>query len=220
MDIPLGYRGGPPGGFITEWLAFDPQRLFMGAVWQPFTYMFLHGGLMHLFLNMMWLYFFGPEVERVLGTAQFLRFYILCGAAGVFAVLVPLGIAAVAHGTVAPAAITVVGASGAVMGTLIAYAIVNPDRTFFMFPLPIPINARALVIIVIVMNLLSVQDGSTSVATHFGGMAVAFAYMKLAPRIRNWTRSKKPPKGKPPTDGNIGDAIDNIFRFEDKKKWR
>lgn len=211
IDIPFGSVSGggiasPPGGLIIRWLSFQPSSLFNGAIWQPFTYMFLHGNLPHLFFNMLWLFFFGPDVERVLGTRQFVRFYLLCGFLGVFASLLPV--------LFRGGAFSITGASGAVMGVMVAFAMINPTREFFLFPLPVPINARALVMIVIGMNILTAWQGSaTSVATHFGGMAVGFAYMKSIPKWRAWRRDAQSRK----TRDKIGDAVNNIFKFEDKK---
>lgn len=208
IHIPLGTVSGPPGGQIVHWLQFNPERLLQGALWQPFTYMFLHANLMHLFLNMLWLFFFGPEVERVLGTRQFLRFYVICGALAVLATLIPALIQRQGP--------SVSGSSGAVMAIMVAFAVINPTRELFLFPLPIPIHARTLVLIIIAMNVLSALDGSgsVSVATHFGGMAAGFAYMKLVPLLRArqrqlWRRRDK--------QDPLGDAVDNIFKFEDRK---
>ena len=78
-----------PGGYVSEKLAFSRSAFVRGAIWMPFTYMFLHVGLWHLFLNMLCLFFFGPDVERVLSTRQFYRFYVICGAVGVLVNLVP-----------------------------------------------------------------------------------------------------------------------------------
>jgi membrane associated rhomboid family serine protease len=219
LDIPFGDpmlgagRFSPPGGFVVGWLAFQPSAFAAGALWKPFTYLFLHGGLLHLFLNMLWLYFFGPDIERTLGTRQFLRFYVLCGVLGVLATFVPL--------LLGGQDVSVTGASGAIMGVMIAYAMVNPDRQFFLFPLPIPINARALVIIVIALNILTaLQGGTTSVATHFGGMIAGYAYMKLMPLFRTWKRNQRRFTRKPGPDtvDGVGRAVDNIFQFEDKKR--
>ncbi len=215
LDVPIGYgisglHGAPPGGILARWLAFQPSALLHGGLWKPFTYLFLHAGLMHLFLNMLWLFFFGPDVERALGTRQFYRFYLVCGAVGVLATFVP----AVVFNSVA----SVTGASGAIMGVMVAFAVLNPEREFFLFPLPVPINARALVIIVIVFNVLTAfQPGSTtSIATHFGGMIVGFVYMKLIPVMLEWRREAVRHKQARKQDG-VGDAVDNIFKFEDRK---
>ena len=173
-----------PGGILNYWMGFQPDWFLHGMVWKPFTYQFLHSGLMHLFMNMLWLFFFGPDVERTLGTRQFFRFYLTCGVLGVLATLLPYLLAGRSP--------SVTGSSGAVMGVMVAFAIVDPDRQFYLFPLPFPITARALVLIVIVMNVvLGLGEGNVSVATHFGGMAVGFAYMKLLPQINLWQRERR-----------------------------
>lgn len=219
VDIPLGgiltqpYQLTSPGGRLIDYLAFHPVLFLHGLVWTPVTYIFLHSGLLHLFLNMLWLFFFGPEVERILSTRQFYRFFIFCGAAGVFATYVP----ALVRGDASP----VIGASGAVMGVVVAFAMTNPERQFFLFPFPIPINARALVLIVIVMNVIAAFSGTnTSVATHFGGMGAGFLYMRYVPRIRAWwvSRSQKRPRRDP--KDVVGEAVDNIFEFDEERKRR
>lgn len=213
LGAPLGLRGAltTPGGVVTALLAFEPAYFLRGFLWMPFTYMFLHSGLLHLFMNMLWLFFFGPDVERVLGTRQFLRFYVICGAIGVLATLIPNSRS------------LVLGASGAVMGVLVAYAVINPQQEFFLFPFPVPVTARAVVFIVIILNIFTALTGSgrTSVATHFGGMAAGFAYMKLTPfflRRRNQRDAHKA-KSEDSWDAT-GKAVDNIFKFEDEKHRR
>jgi membrane associated rhomboid family serine protease len=203
----------PPGGVIVDWLMFDPSAFLRGQVWGAVTYMFLHGGLMHLFMNMLWLFIFGPDVERTLGTRQFYRFYVVCGALGVMLNYVPF----LYTGGAAP---MVVGASGAVMGVLVAFAVVYPERQFFLFPFPVPINARAMVLIVIVLNLMAAVGGNSnmSVATHFGGMAVGGVYMKFGPTVRGWFRSRK--KSKPKDEDPVGEAVNKVLRFEDEKRKR
>jgi len=204
-------------GLLVEWLGFQPDMLlYRFAVWQLITYQFLHAGLMHLFMNMLWLFFFGAEVERALGTRQFYRFYLGCGALGVLATFVPYFL-----WNDAP---VVTGASGAVMGVMVAFALLQPDRQFYLFPLPMPINARALVLIVVVMNVITaLGDSQISVWTHFGGMAAGYAYMKLGPRFGQWRRGlrRHPSKPKPKTGDEkdkIAEMVDNIFDFDDKKR--
>jgi membrane associated rhomboid family serine protease len=233
LYIPLG--AGRPGSLslVTDWLAFEPDKLFALQIWRPFTYLFIHQGLSHLFFNMLWLFFFGPEVERVLGTRQFFRFYLFCGAVGVLATLFPYLAAFLFAGAPAPQPVSVVGASGATMGVLMAFATLNPTREIYLFPLPIPIHARALVAIVVIYNLV-VSFGSTthgpgvSVATHFGGLIAGYAWIKLAPRFvglrfggtrksRKVGRKKKPRKD---SVDRVGEAVDNIFKFDDERRRR
>lgn len=219
MITPFHYIGnstvpGMPGGIVSEWLGFQPQLFARGYIWKPFSYQFLHGGIMHLFMNMLWLYFFGPEVERSLGTRQFFRFFILCGAVGVLTTLVPWG-----YGM---GSVSVVGASGSVMGVMVAFVVLDPDREFHLIPFPFPINARALVLIVVVMNIISgLGNNRVSVLTHFGGMGAGYLYMKLMPRFNAWQRKSRlasPVKKKKKKGGGdkVGDAVDSIFDFKDK----
>jgi len=101
-------------------------------VWQPVTYMFLHGGIFHILFNMLALWMFGTELERLWGTRYFLKFYFVCGiGAGVLTVLfslMPFGFAQQVYYSV------VIGASGAIYGLLLAYALTYPER----WPSPVP----------------------------------------------------------------------------------
>lgn len=220
LEIPFGYALMPPGGrTVLEALAYSNDRLLRGWIWLPFTYMFLHGGLYHLFLNMLQLYFFGPDVERALGTRQFLRFYLFCGVAGALANLAVWG-----------SSVPVLGASGAVLGVLVAFAVIDPDREIFLLPLPFPITARGIVIVLVVINLLNALGGGSgiAVATHFGGMIAGFGYMKLRPvllqhtwqrRGRNVRKSKtKSAKPEDADESKLAQAIDNIFKFQGKDR--
>lgn len=203
---------------MLHWFGFHPGMFYRGFVWTPLTYQFLHGGIMHLFMNMLWLFVFGPEVERVLGSRQFVRFYLACGALGVLATGLPY----VLTGRYS----TVIGASGATMGVLVAFAMIDPDRKFYMFPLPVPLTATWLVILVVLFNIMGMRAGdpTTSIATHFGGMITGGLLMKGIPMFNQWRRKQMLFKDHPgksdgkdsKSDGGIGEAVDNIFRFKDK----
>ncbi len=225
FDIPFG-GGGLIGGYAyEEWLAFNSTTMVRGCLWSPLTYIFIHFSLSHLFFNMLMLYFFGPDVERVLGTRQFIRFYLLCGAIGVMANLAPMP----PNFNFLPN-VSVVGASGATLGVLVAFAFVEPYRKVFLFPIPIPLTSRALVIIIVAINLMMAVGGgsTTSVATHFGGMAVGYAYMKYRPVYSAWRAQrrlkcrapKKKKDGAPPESAleELGKEIDNIFKFQNKDR--
>jgi len=205
-----------PGGIVTKFLAFDTSAPYL--VWTPITYMFLHANLSHLFFNMVGLFFFGPEVERTLGTRQFFYFYLICGAIGVMGEF----LASLLYGMH-----LVVGASGAVMGVLMAFAVIAPDRPVYLFPLPIPLTARGLVFIIMGINLLSalnVTSSRASWATHLAGMGVGYAYMKLAPKFRRIDIGpprnpfKRRPRKKKGDLDDVGKAVDNIFDFQDRDK--
>jgi membrane associated rhomboid family serine protease len=204
---------------LVEYLGFQPALFFYGFIWTPLTYQFLHGGLMHLFMNMLWLFVFGPDVERLLGTRQFIRFYVACGALGVLATLGPY----LLGGQYA----MVIGASGAAMGVLVAFAMIDPQRQFFMFPLPVPITAVWLVILVVLFNLVTLSAGTAniSVATHFGGMLAGAFLMKVIPLYhrRRFQGSKlhlynsdDPESGNDMRGERLREAVDRIFRKRNK----
>jgi len=156
--------------YIFYFLGFNIPLFIKGALWQPLTYMFIHSGLMHLFFNMLWLYIFGPEVEIYFTKKRFFTFYIVCGMVSVLANFLPF----LLRGIHPP----VIGASGSIMAVLIAFAYINPEREFILFPLPIPINARGIVILVILMNLFyGFGETQYSVLTHFAGMGIGYIYI-------------------------------------------
>lgn len=219
-DIPLGnaFVNDPPGGTeILRYLAYSNGHLLQGWVWTLLTYMFVHASLSHVFFNMLMLFFFGPDVERVLGTRQFIRFYLLCGVLGALANLVP-GL------LFRQPDLPVIGASGAILAVLVAFAMIDPDRQLFLIPLPFPITARALVIFLIAINLLgAIRGGPAAVTTHFGGMIAGYAYMKLRPRWLQWSwqrRGRRVRKRKKDGDDEekLAEAIDNIFKFQDRDR--
>ena len=99
------------------------QVLFHRWIWQPITYLFLHGNLWHLIFNLFALWMFGMPVEAQWGERDFLKYYFLCG----------LG-AAAAHLALAPhSGIPVIGASGAVYGLLVAFAMLYPDAVVYLY---------------------------------------------------------------------------------------
>jgi membrane associated rhomboid family serine protease len=228
LDAPLNmfqgfypWSGMPGGTLINNVLGYQSDLFLRLQLWKPLTYQFIHGGLSHLFFNMLLLLFFGPGLERVLGTAQFFKFYVACGCVAVLANLIP-DLLAFGTGLGVP---SVAGASGAVMGVVVAYIALDLDRTFYLFPLPIPLNGRALLLILVVINVLyGLMGSNVSVPTHFGGMAFGFAYMRYRPRVGRWWRARKI-QAKPRRSSRkekqldkMGKAVDNIFNFDDKDR--
>ncbi len=109
---------------MTFRLGLQPVAVFGGALWQPLTYMFLHGGVSHILFNMLSLWMFGVELERMWGTAFFTRFYLVCGV-GAAATTLLLSLLPGALGQGLYVSLTV-GASGAIYGILMAYALYLP----------------------------------------------------------------------------------------------
>jgi membrane associated rhomboid family serine protease len=161
-------------GLVPMWVV---TRLH---VWQLVTYMFIHAGAFHILFNMLALWMFGAELERVWGTRNFLKFYFVTGiGAGMLTVLVSL----LPFAPVAQLyASDIVGASGAVYGLLLAYALYFPDRPVYMYFL-FPIPAKVFVAIMGAIALLSSISGSgggVANATHLGGLVVAYLSLKSA----------------------------------------
>ncbi|MGM0432743.1 MAG: rhomboid family intramembrane serine protease, partial [Spirochaetota bacterium] len=120
-------------------------------VWQFFTYMFVHSGFSHILFNMIGLFFFGTQVERSMGSREFLLFYLLTGfLAGVFSFFFYL-----ATGSMG---VFLLGASGAVYAVLLAFATYYPEARIYLFGI-LPIQAPVLVILFTAVAIFS-QLGS------------------------------------------------------------
>jgi len=153
--------------------------LHNGWIWQIATYMFLHGGVFHIAFNMLALWMFGAELERIWGTRYFLKFYFVTGiGAGALTVLVsllPFEFAQQLQRSI------VIGASGAIYGLLLAYALYFPDRPiymYFVFPIPAKIFVAIMGAIAFFSSLS--EAGGVANATHLGGLVVAYLFLKSA----------------------------------------
>ena len=176
------------GRSLISWFGLHPVYIFNKFyIWQFFTYMFLHGDFLHILLNMFILWMFGCEVERHWGDREFLKYYFICGiGAGFFHLIFNMS-----------SPIPVVGASGAIFGILIAFAMLFPDRRVILFPFPIPLKAKYLAIIFASIELVFGFVGQSGVAhfAHLGGMIVGFVFLKFGWRIsasgRDFIKRKK-----------------------------
>ena len=168
---------------LTGMLGLEPSSVVRHLwVWQLGTYMFLHGGVFHILFNMLALWMFGAELERIWGTRYFLKFYFVTGiGAGMLTVLfslLPFSASQQLYGS------NVIGASGAIYGLLLAYALYFPDRPIYMY-LVFPIPAKIFVMIMGVIAFyasFSSAGGGIANATHLGGLLVAYLYLKSARR--------------------------------------
>ena len=150
--------------------------------WQPFTYLFLHGGLMHLLLNMLILWMFGCDIERVWGRQRFLTYYFITGVgAGICVIAVNLLPMALGRPALAGAAGATIGASGAIFGVLLAAAMLFPDRQVWQIPFPVMLPMRVFVLIMGGIEFFSSLDGAGSGVSHLahlGGMAAGYSYLR------------------------------------------
>lgn len=156
---------------IVNVLAFVP-RVALTRPWTVITYMFLHGGMMHLLFNMIALYFFGPRIEARLGSGRFAMLYFISGVSGA------------AVSTIFAPDSAIIGASAGVFGVMMAFAIFWPREKILIWGV-IPMEVRVLVILTTIFALYSGFRGSTGGVAdfaHLGGYAGAYLYLKWLER--------------------------------------
>ncbi|MES0489619.1 MAG: rhomboid family intramembrane serine protease [Leptospirales bacterium] len=149
-------------------------------VWQVFTYMFLHGGFFHIGINMFMLWMFGSELENLMGKKEFYKYYLVCGlGAGVIIAvgnmyLIPTGTPSLT-----------LGASGAVLSVLFAYAVFWPDRQL-LFMMMIPVKTKFVVLFYAAISIYSMMgsggDGISHIG-HLGGFVAGLIYLGLYKKI-------------------------------------
>jgi membrane associated rhomboid family serine protease len=168
---------------VGSYLAMTPILVLSGAFWQPFTYMFAHANLTHLLVNMLGLLFFGPTVEKEMGSREFILYYLLTGfLAGVFSFDAYLFLGG--------AYIPLLGASGAVFAVLLAYATLEPNSQIFIWGI-IPVRAPIMVLGYTLIELFSqVFGSSSSVAhlTHLAGFGFGWLFFLARFGVNPWRR--------------------------------
>jgi membrane associated rhomboid family serine protease len=147
------------------------ERFF---IWQPFTYLFLHdpGGVSHILMNMLMLFFVGKTLEETWGLEKFLRFYFLCGiGAGLCVIVVSY--------LMGDQRVPTIGASGAIFGLLLAFGMLFPDATI-LFGMVFPIKAKYVVMILGAIAFLGTLKGGGAVShiAHLGGMLCGFLLIR------------------------------------------
>lgn len=198
---------------VTSVFALNPRMVVENLnVWQLGSYMFLHGNFMHLFFNMLMLWIFGSAIESAWGGRQFLRYYLICGLGGAVASLVFNFDA------------RVVGASGAIFGLYLAYAMMFPNNYIYLY-FVFPVKAKYMVAGIAILQILNGISGPAGIAyfAHLGGMAAGLFFFRdsilrrlrasSGPR-RAWPTAKPTERPREPERNN--DDIDNIDSILDK----
>jgi membrane associated rhomboid family serine protease len=183
------------GGLLEIWGHFSvATAIFHGQIWRFITFQFLHAGLWHLLLNMLGLFFFGPLIERYLGTKRFLAFYLLCGIAGPIGYMI-LWAASNTTGVelLMSAAYWLVGASAGVFGILIAAAHLAPNATVLVYGI-IPMRMRVLALALLgiaVYHIFVTGQNAGGEAAHLAGAAAGFLLIRN-PRWLNFAEMRLP----------------------------
>jgi membrane associated rhomboid family serine protease len=171
----LSYFGGSVLASNLALLELTPEAVVEHfAIWQLFTYMFLHGSIQHLLFNMLTLWMFGMTLEQDWGTRRFLKYYFLCGVGAGICDLAVREIFRIHLNS------STLGASGAIFGLLLAFGVLYPNQTvlfFFIFPM----KAKYMVMIVGAIAFLGAFNVNSGVSefAHLGGMAFGYAYLRL-----------------------------------------
>jgi len=228
-----------PLRWTVEVFGFSPDR-FLTHPWTPLTYMFVHGGFLHVFFNMLVLFFFGPPLERAWGGRAFIKYYVVAGLGGALASVVLLPVIG------SP---IVIGASAAIYGVMLAFALRWPEARIYIWGI-LPIKAKWFVTILAafaVWSTVSGHVGHVAEWAHLGGLVTGFLYLRFGAVVeggvaavgRGWRRlrggksgpratSRRPPgpsAGQAPPRRRrrrrpTGDTLDEVDRILDKIRER
>ncbi|MGA7621947.1 MAG: rhomboid family intramembrane serine protease [Candidatus Acidiferrales bacterium] len=166
--------------FWLDWFGLIPYAVVHAfRIWQPLTYIFLHGGILHILFNLLYLAMFGADLEHSWGARKFYTYFLICGVgAGVIEIAVKMLIDPHGQGT---SLVPTIGASGAIYGILLAVAVIMPHRQVWVFPLPVTVSMRIFVMVMGAIEFFSTigsnGDGVSHVC-HLGGMLVGYIYLR------------------------------------------
>ena len=147
-------------------------------LWQMFTYLFIHGGFIHILFNMFILWMFGKDLEVDWSKNEFLIFYFVCGiGSGLISVLASMN-----------SFVPIVGASGAIYGVLVAYGFTYPNKMVYLygvFPLKVKYMVLGLGVIAFFASL-SASQSNVSHITHLSGMIIGIIYILFNFKWKNF----------------------------------
>ncbi|MBT3299661.1 MAG: rhomboid family intramembrane serine protease [Candidatus Marinimicrobia bacterium] len=145
-------------------------------IWQPISYLFFHGSIWHVLINMFVLWMFGSELERIWGKERFLKYYFITG----------IGSGLVTFTFNINSTIPVVGASGAVYGVLLAYGLMYPNRTIYLYGI-LPIKSIWFVVGIGIIAFFSSFSNATNIShmTHLSGMLIGFVFLRSRFRFKD-----------------------------------
>ena len=168
--------------------------------WTLVTYMFLHGGFMHVVFNMLMLFFFGPRLEERLGSRTFIWFYLVCGVGGaILSFATPYAM--------------IVGASGAIFGVVVGFARYWPRENIYIWGV-LPIQARVLAIFMVAISLFAGFAGARDGVAHFahlGGLIAGWLFLRIWERQRQRRVVKQPARPR---------RVSIVVDLESLERWK
>jgi membrane associated rhomboid family serine protease len=169
--------------FLTLYLAMIPAAVLKGRIWTFVTYMFFHGGFSHIFFNMFALFVFGVQVERYIGSREFLLYYFVTGIfAGIFSFVM--------YFITGAYFIALMGASGAIFAVQLAYAVFFPQSIIYIWgilPLRAPVMVLGFTALEVIM-MVTGMGGNIAHVTHLAGFGFGWLYFRLRFGISPWRR--------------------------------
>jgi membrane associated rhomboid family serine protease len=206
-----------PGLLIGLFGLIPSQVVHHYWLWQPVTYLFLHGGVFHWLFNMFILWMFGRELEVRWGTAVFLKYFFICGIGAALCVL-----ALSPHSTT-----PTIGASGAIFGLLVAFAMIFPEAVLYLY-FVVPVKAwQAAILFGFIELFAGMEGGGQGYArfAHLGGMATGYLYLRFEDfftirthgvfrRVGGWFRRMPQPKRK--TSIEFHEVTDDLVKEVDR----
>jgi membrane associated rhomboid family serine protease len=173
------------GDVVSYVLCLTPLLVTHGWLWQLVTYSFLHVGIFHILFNMLWLWWFGAQLEMDWGQKKFLEFFFFCV---VGAALTTIAVSYTGLGGITPKTPTV-GASGGIMGILMAFGMLYGNQEVWLFPIPFSIRAKYFVAGVAFFTLIQAiiasggrRGDNVAYVAHLGGLLFGFLYVKFLPK--------------------------------------
>jgi membrane associated rhomboid family serine protease len=204
---------------FTGIFALRPSMaLYDWAIWQPWTYMFLHAKeLTHILFNMLMLWFLGCELEGRWGSRLFTFFYLMSGFGAAIIYCLGVAVYVMTTGNAEPLMVPVVGASGAIFGIMLAYGVLFGERELFFMGL-FPMKAKVFVVLLGAIEVLSMLaaggvGGEVANLAHLGGLASGWI---LLHGIRFYQQRQWKEKAKKKTS-NLRLVVDNDSKNETKK---
>ncbi|TWR30433.1 rhomboid family intramembrane serine protease [Mucilaginibacter pallidiroseus] len=185
-----GFGGSVIDSYANDFLllpAYLPKLLY--RFWTPFTYMFMHAGVLHILFNMLWLYWMGQIFEEYLGNKRTVGLYLMGGLAGGILFIAAYNLIPAFTNSNSAAGATVVGASASVMAIVIATATLLPDYAIQLFLFG-PVKLKWLAIFLVVFDFLMIAGSNPGgEIAHLGGALMGFAYIRQLQKGSDWVTS-------------------------------